>query len=125
MALTTAGRNLIAQLVIANGAPQAFDTTHSWLGVGDSATAFSAAQTDLVAATNKFRQLVKQAPGIATNVLTFVSDFATGDANYAWAEIGLFNAAAAGTMLCRVVQSLGTKASGVWTLTHTVTVTAP
>jgi hypothetical protein len=125
MALTNAGRNIVAQLIIGSGSPQNFDTTHAYLGVGDSTTAFSASHTDLQAATNKFRQLVKQAPGIATNVLTFVSDFSTSDGNYAWQEIGVFNAAAAGTMLCRVVQSLGTKASGVWTLTHTVTVTAP
>jgi hypothetical protein len=63
-------------------------------------------------------------PQRATNVLTFKSTFATGEANFAWQEIGVFNAAAAGDMLCRVVQSLGTKSSGSWALTHTVTVQA-
>ena len=38
--------------------------------------------------------------------------------------LGVFNAAAAGTMLCRVASLQGTKGAGAtWTLTHTVTVT--
>jgi hypothetical protein len=123
MALTTAGRNFIAQAIINNGSPTFYDASNAHLGVGNSTTAFNASQTDLVGAS-KFRELVNAAPGLATNVITFVATFETGDANFAWEEVGVFNHASAGTMLCRVVQSLGTKASGDWTLTHTVTVNA-
>ena len=62
-------------------------------------------------------------PQRSANVLTFQSDFLDGEANFAWQEIGSFNAAAAGTMLTRLVTALGTKASGTWTLTYTLTVT--
>jgi hypothetical protein len=58
-------------------------------------------------------------------VLTFVASYATGDANIAWEEIGIFNASTGGTMLARKVESLGTKTSAqVWQLTVTATFTA-
>ena len=122
MALTTAGRNSIAGLV--TGAGTAYDASNARLGVGDSSTAFNAAQTDLVAATNKLRKLVSGAPGLSTNVMTFVATFGEGEADFAWNEIALFNHASAGTMLCRAVVALGTKASGAWTLMHSVSVVA-
>lgn len=62
-------------------------------------------------------------PQIAGNVLTFRATFATGDANFAWNEWGVFNAASAGVMLNRKVEALGTKtASQSIQLTVTVTV---
>jgi hypothetical protein len=100
-----------------------FNAANAHLGVGNSTTAFSAAHTDLQGAS-KTRKIVDSAPGLATNVMTFVATFGTGDANHAWDEVGVFNASSAGVMLCRVVQALGTKASGTWVLTHTVTVAA-
>lgn len=123
MPLTNAGRDLIAAMIIGEAATP-MNAANGYLGVGDSTTAFAVAQTDLQAASNKFRKILSGAPGWSTNVLTFVAAFATGEANFAWQEVAVFNASSAGTMLCRVVQSLGTKASGTWTLTHTVTVTA-
>lgn len=55
MALTTAGRDLIATAVVGD-AFTAFNNANAYLGVGDSSTAFSAAQTDLQASTNKLRK---------------------------------------------------------------------
>jgi hypothetical protein len=120
MPVTTAGLNHIAGAIIGE-ALTAFNAANAHLGVGDSSTAFSVGQTDLVAATNKFREAVDSAPGRAGAVLTFVATFETGDANFAWNEVGIFNASSSGTMLARVVSSLGTKASGDWTLTVTET----
>lgn len=134
MALTTAGRDYLAAAAIGDDtgtsgqALTTFNNANAALGVGDSSTAFAAGQTDLQAATNKLRKAMDATfPSRATNVLTFKSTFGTTDANFAWAEVGVFNSpsAATGTMLCRVVQSHGTKASGdTWVLTHTVTVAA-
>ena len=124
MALVNAGRDFIAQAIVNDASPVFYSSGVARLGVGDFAVAYAAAQTDLQAATNKFRKIVTGTPGRAANVLTFIATFATGEANFAWQEIGVFNSATANVgMLCRVVQSLGTKASGDWTLTHTVTVT--
>lgn len=125
MALTNAGRNHIASAII-GGAVTAFNNANAYIGVGDSTTVFAAGQTDLQAGANKTRKAMEATyPTIATNVLTFRSLFATGDANYAWEEWGVFNAAAAGTMLNRKVEALGTKtAAQTWQITVDLTVVA-
>lgn len=125
MALTNAGRDLIATALVGE-AFTAFNAANSYIGVGDSSTAFAATQTDLVASTNKLRKAMESAyPTRSTNVLTFRSLFGTSEANFAWNEWGVFNAAASGTLLNRKVESLGTKTSAQsWQLTVTLTVTA-
>jgi hypothetical protein len=55
--------------------------------------------------------------------IVFKSTFGTSDANYAWAEWGVFNSptAATGRMLNRKVESLGTKsAAATWVITVTL-----
>ena len=122
MALTTAFRDFVATLVVGAGGT-AFNNANSYIGVGDSSTAFSAAHTDLQAASNKLRKAMDATyPTNAANVLTFRSTFATGDANWAWNEWAIFNAAASGTMMSRKVESLGTKTSAQsWQITCTIT----
>jgi hypothetical protein len=125
MAITNAGRDfMVASTVAAASTP--FSNANSYIGVGDSTTAFAATQTDLIAATNKLRKAMDATyPQLATNVVTFRSTFATTDANFAWQEWGVFNASSAGTMLNRKVESLGTKTSAqTWQFTVTLTFTA-
>jgi hypothetical protein len=125
MAITNAGRDfMVASTVAAASTP--FSNANSYIGVGDSTTAFAATQTDLIAATNKLRKAMDSTyPQLATNVVTFRSTFATTDANFAWQEWGVFNASSAGTMLNRKVESLGTKTSAqTWQFTVTLTFTA-
>lgn len=118
--LVTAGANIL-WTKLTGGAGTVFDNSNAYLGVGDSATAAAVGQTDLQAASNKFRKAMDATyPQVSTNQVTFRSTFATGDANYAWAEWATFNASSGGTMLNRKVESLGTKSSGSWTLTVTL-----
>ena len=122
MALTTAGKSLIAARLVGTSLA-AVDASNGYIGVGDSNTAFNVAQTDLQASSNKHREILDGAPGLSGADMTFVATFESADANFAWAEFGIFNASSSGTMLCRKVASHGTKASGdVWTLTVVVTV---
>jgi hypothetical protein len=104
-----------------------FSNANSYIGVGDSSTAFSAAHTDLQAATNTLRKAMDATyPSGGSNVITFRSTFATGDANWAWQEWGIFNnpTNGSGTMLSRKVESLGTKTSTqTWQFTATLTFT--
>lgn len=102
-----------------------FNNTNSYIGVGDSTTAYAAGQTDLQAATNKLRKAMDATyPSGGSNVITFRSTFATTDANWAWQEWGVFNASSAGTMLNRKVESLGTKTSAqTWQFTVVLTFT--
>lgn len=123
MPLTNAGRDFIAGCITGTQTTH-FDNTNARIGVGDSTTAFAVAQTDLQAVTNKFRKGMDASyPTTVGNVLTFQSTFATTEANFAWQEWGIFNAAAAGTMLSRLVENNGTKISGqTWVFQVQITV---
>ena len=103
----------------------AFNNANAYIGVGDSTTAFAVGQTDLQAASNKLRKAMDATyPSGGSNVITFRSTFATGDANFAWQEWAVFNASSAGTMLNRKVESLGTKTNTqTWQFTVTLTFT--
>lgn len=126
MPLTDAGRDHIATTLIGE-AVTAYDNSNAYIGVGDSNTAFAKAQTDLQAASNKLRKGMEASyPQRSANVLDFRSLYATGDANWTWAEWGIFNNSAAGTMLSRIVEALGTKTSAQsWQITATLTVNNP
>lgn len=105
----------------------AFDSTHANIGVGDSTTAEAPTQQDLAASTNKLRKAVDSVThtdnttSSANAQVVFAATFGSSDANFAWQEWGVFNAASGGRMLNRKVESLGTKASGsTWVLTITL-----
>jgi hypothetical protein len=123
MAIVTVGRDaLVSAIVGALATP--FNNANAYLGVGNGTTVFSAAHTDLQGASKARKAMDATYPTVATNVITAKSTFGTADANFAWEEVGFFNASTAGTMLSRLVQSMGTKASGsTWVLTYTLTIT--
>lgn len=120
--LVTVGIDIMFDLFIGAGGT-VFSNANAYLGVGDSNTAAAVGQTDLQAASNKLRKGMNGSyPAIASPVITFQSTFGSSEANFTWAEVGTFNAAAAGTMFNRKVQALGTKSSGAtWTLTEDIT----
>lgn len=121
MGMTNAGINLAVNLLTAGGGV-ALSPTSAFIGVGDSGDAFLATQTDLQAAVNKFRKEVEAGyPVRETNTITLRIIADTGDANFDWNEIGIFNDAVAGDMIAREVVALGTKnSSQVWQLTATI-----
>lgn len=124
MAITDAMITKIAKEIMDDTPGDAFDEAHSYIGVGDSTTAFNANQTDLVAATNKVRVGMESGyPQRSTNAITFKASFGDAVGNFAWQEWGVFNAAAAGTMANRKVESKGTKTSGTWVFEVTLTPT--
>lgn len=125
MAITNAGAVLAAQALM-NDSATFLNNSNAHLGVGDSNTAFNAAQTDLQAATNKIRKAMEASyPTRSSGALTFRSLFGTSEANFAWQEWGTFNASSSGTMFQRKVESLGTKTNTQsWQLTATLTLAA-
>ncbi|CDX26656.1 hypothetical protein MPL3356_60484 [Mesorhizobium plurifarium] len=124
MPMTNAGRNFIAAAIMNDGPPAFFDEAGTFIGAGDSSTAFDVGQTDLQAASNKLRMGMESGyPQRANNVLTFQSLYGTSDGNFAWEEWGIFNDPTAGVMLSRKVESLGTKTSAQsWLITIDITV---
>ncbi len=121
MPTTTAGLTHMLDRLI-GVAVTAFDNANAHIGVGNSTAAFSAAHTDLQGASKARKAMDATYPSRAGLVLTFKSTFASGDANFAWEEWGIFSASTVGTMFSRIVAANGTKASGavwVFTVTHT------
>jgi hypothetical protein len=108
--LLTAGATALWNRLAGLGAVTAFDATNGRLCVGSGTTAASVGQTDLQG-VSKTRKVFDAAPTISTNSFTAVTTFTTTDANHAWEEAGIANAASGGVLLNRVVQSFGVKTS--------------
>ena len=129
--ITNAGYSRIGNLATNQGATQAFDATHTRIGVGDSSAAAAYTDTDLAGgapATNEFFKLVSGAATIGgTRTWAWTAVFASGQANQVWAGFGIDQGTADGTtvtapLLNHAVSAQGTKASGqVWTATATIT----
>jgi hypothetical protein len=127
--LMTAGAQAL-WTALTGGTVSAFSNANATIGVGDTATASAASQTNLQATTNGFRQsMATSYPVVSGNQVQFQGIFGGSSANFAWNEWGVFNSAGTGTpptggtMLNRAVPSggLGVKASGAtWTLTVTL-----
>lgn len=110
-------------LMAVGGATVGFTNAVSQMGVGDSTTAEAATQTDLQAGVNfLFKAMNATYPSRASQTITFQSDFTTAEANFAWQEMSIRNGVTRNKNLNRKVTSLGTKATGTWTLTGTVAI---
>lgn len=101
----------------------AYSNANAYLGVGDSTTAESAAQTGLQASTNKtYKPMATSFPSIAGQTITWEAVFGSGDANYSWQEFTVCNSVAGTVALNRKVSNQGTKVSGqTWTLDLAIT----
>lgn len=128
--LLNAGIQRLEDLLIGAGGT-AFNNANSRLGVGNSVTAEAATQTDLQAAAGaanrQFKVMNATFPSRSSQTITWQSDFTSGEANFVWNEWGVDNGTVSGTtvtapMLNRKVASLGTKTTGTWTLTATLTI---
>jgi len=121
MALTEAGRDFIAGALIGTATPL-FDNTNAFIGVGDDNGAYVATQTQLEAERNATSSLRKAMDGSypiqdpeadsSNNKIRFRATFGSADANFHWEEWGIFNHGVTGSMLNRIVDDQGTKASG-------------
>jgi hypothetical protein len=98
-----------------------YNNASAQIGVGDSNTAANATQTDLQASTNKtYKGMDSGYPTSTSQQATFKASFGDSEANYAWNE-WVVKQSTSGKCLNRKVESLGTKASGTWTLEVNIT----
>lgn len=114
--IVTVGKNAIADQLLAS--PSIAKPTHMAVGTGTTAAAAgdTALQTELDrnALTSKTR---------SGNVVTFVGDWAAGDATGAITEAGILNAASVGDLYARAVFSVINKgANDTLQITWTITV---
>lgn len=115
--VVTAGKNHIADQL--SSAPGQGAMSHMALGTGTGAPAAG----DTALGTEIDRNALTSRTD-ATNVVTYVGNWAAGDAtNSAIAEAGIFNAGAAGTMLARATfTAINKGASDTLQVTWTVTI---
>jgi hypothetical protein len=118
------GLQELIDIICGLGTPTKWDAANARLGVGDSNSAEAATQTGLQAATNKtYKAMDTNYPARTNQTVEWRATFASGDANYAWEEYTVVNAASdTGKNLNRKIASKGTKASGEsWTLSLSIT----
>ncbi len=136
--LVTVGLDAITKLLIASGSPQAFSgPTRAIVGVGATATAAAVGDTALGADGGSafYQGCDASNPTQANGLITCVATFTTGNANFAWNEWcwatctgsitpgATLASVATGTKLWNhKIQGLGTKSSGSWVLTSTITI---
>jgi hypothetical protein len=115
--VVTVGKNYIASRM-----KDATATAMTHMEVGTSSTAAAVGDTALVAAVASSRTTLTSTT-VTTNSVAYVCSFPAGTGTGALTEAGIFNAASAGTLLCRTVFSVINKgAADTLGITWTVTV---
>lgn len=110
-------------LLLTGGGGVPYNNANTRIGVGDSTTAESAAQTDLQASTNKlYKAMDSGYPQVGSQQMVVRSTFASAEANFAWNEFTIDNGSVAAKNLNRKVSAQGTKIAGqTWQVTVTLT----
>jgi hypothetical protein len=117
--------NLVVNTGLAYIASRMKDTTdtamtHMAVGTGTSA----AAAGDTALGSESHREALDSTT-VTSNAIAYVSSFEAGEGTGALTEAGIFNAASAGTMLCRTVFDVVNKgANDTMSVTWTITITA-
>jgi hypothetical protein len=98
------------------------DTAMTHMAVGTGTTAAAAGDTAL--GSESHREALDSTT-VTSNAIAYVSSFEAGEGTGALTEAGIFNAASAGTMLCRTVFDVVNKgANDTMSVTWTITITA-
>jgi len=107
------GLGELIDIICGLGTPTKWDNTNARLGVGNGTAAADPTQTSLQGASKTFKAMDSGYPQRSAQTAEWRATFGTGDANYAWEEFTVVNAADdTGKNLNRKVESKGTKASG-------------
>lgn len=94
---------------IASRIKDATATAMSHMAVGSGSSAATLADTTL---GSELGRVALTSTSVTTNAVTYSASFGAGVGTGAITEAGLFNAASAGTMLCRTVFSVVNKSAG-------------
>lgn len=108
--------------LLTGGAATAFNAANARVGVGNSTVAAAATQTALQGASSLYKAMDSGYPSISGQTVNFKSTFGDAEANFAWQEWSVDNGAVALINLNRKVVNLGTKTSGTWSLTVSITI---
>jgi len=115
--VVTVGKTFIASRMVGTAS-----TIMGYIELGTGTTAAAVGDTTLQAAIAGSRTAISSGTN-AANVVTYVASFPAGTGTGAVTEAGIFNAASAGTMLCRTVFAVVNKgAADAMSITWTITV---
>ena len=115
--VVTTGKTFIASRIVGVAS-----TVMGWMELGTGTTAAAVGDTTLQTVISGSRVTLTSGTA-ATNVVTYVASFPAGTGTGAVTEAGVFNAASAGTMLCRTVFAVVNKgAADAMSITWTNTV---
>lgn len=115
--VVTTGKTFIASRIV-----DVASTVMGWMELGTGTTAAAVGDTTLQTVISGSRVTLTSGTA-ATNVVTYVASFPAGTGTGAVTEAGVFNAASAGTMLCRTVFAVVNKgAADAMSITWTITV---
>jgi len=109
---------------IQSGTNRLFNNANAKIGVGDSSTAASATDTDLLGTNKAYGAQETGFPTVGTQKVTFKTSFGATEANFTWNEWVIKSVdATTPTNIClnRKVEALGTKSTGTWTLEVSIT----
>ncbi len=120
--LCNEGINDIWKTICGTGGVQ-FSNALANLIVGTGSGAANATDTEATFTAGVKKGMMSGFPTYGTSQkATWKSSYGSADANQAWNEFGVLNAASAGDLLNRKVEAQGTKASGqTWELTLEIT----
>jgi len=109
---------------IASRMKDATATAMTHMAAGSGTTAASASDTDLESILGSVELL--DSTNVTDNSIVYISTFEAGDATGTVSELGIFNAASGGTMLCRTVlgSAITKSATDQMQVTWTITITA-
>ena len=121
-ALVNEGINELWTILCSAGGDK-FDNTNTNLIVGTGTGAEDPTDTEATFTNGVKKGMEASYPTFGTDQkATWKSSYGSGDANQAWEEFGVLNAAASGDLLNRKTSSQGTKTAGqTWELTLEIT----
>jgi len=118
--VVTVGKNFIASSMAKTTTNSPAAMTHMEVGTGTTAAAVGDTTLQTVVASSR---TALTSTTVTTNSVAYVCSFGAGVGTGALTEAGIFNAASAGTLLCRTVFSVINKgAADTLGITWTVTV---
>ena len=113
--VVTVGKNFVASRMVGTSA-----NVMRHMAIGSSSTAAAAGDTAL---GGELGRVALASASATDNVVTYTATFPAGTGTGAVVEAGIFNAASAGTMLCRTVFAVVNKgADDAMSVTWTVTI---
>lgn len=119
--LVNEGINEFLLLAFTTGGTK-WDNTNARLIVGTGSGAAQATDVETTFTAGVKKAMDTSYPTVGTQKVTFRSTYSESEANQAWNEFGVLNAATSGKLLNRKVEAEGTKTTGqVWELTLEIT----